>query len=77
MGEFVKATSHAKDSRATKILERIDTDVCGPFSVALTTKHKYYVIFFDDFSQKCWIFFMQKKSETYSKFCEFKALVEK
>jgi len=35
------------------------------------------VIFVDDFSRKCWIFFMQKKSETYSKFCEFKALVEK
>jgi len=51
--------------------------MCGPFLVASTTKHKYYVIFVDDFSRKCWIFFMQKKSETYSKFCEFKALVEK
>ena len=35
------------------------------------------MIFVDDFSHKCWIFFMQKKSETCSKFCEFKALVEK
>eukprot|EP00253_Pinus_taeda_P027766 PITA_27766 len=59
------------------ILEKIHTDVCEPFSVASTTKHKYYVIFVDDFSRKCWIFFMQKKSETYSNFCEFKALVEK
>ena len=77
MGKFVKATFHEKDSRATTILERIHTDVCGPFSVASTTKHRYYVIFVDDYSQKCWIFFMQKKSETYSKVCEFKALVEK
>ena len=77
MGKFVKATFHEKDSRATTILERIHTDVCGPFSVASTAKHRYYVIFVDDFSRKCWIFFMQKKSETYSKFCEFKALVEK
>jgi len=59
------------------ILERIHTNVCGPFSIASTTEHMYYVIFADDFSRKCWIFFMQKKSETYSKFCEFKALVEK
>jgi hypothetical protein len=51
--------------------------VCGPFSVASTTKHRYYVIFVDDFSCKCWIFFMQKKDQTFSKFCEFKALVEK
>eukprot|EP00253_Pinus_taeda_P026700 PITA_26700 len=77
LGKFVKATFHEKDSRATTILERINTDVCGPFSVASTAKHRYYVIFVDDFSRKCWIFFMQKKSETYSKLCEFKALFEK
>eukprot|EP00253_Pinus_taeda_P030542 PITA_30542 len=52
-------------------------NVCGPFSVDSTAKHKYCVILVDDFSRKCWIFFIQKKSETYSKFCEFKALVEK
>ena len=73
----MKATFQEKDSRATTILERIHTNVCGPFSVALTAKHRYYVIFVDDFSRKCWIFFMQKKSKTYSKFYEFKALVEK
>ena len=77
MGKYVKATFHEKDSCTTTILERVHTDVCGPFSVASTAKHKYYVIFVDDFSRKCWIFFMQKKRETYSKFCEFKALVEK
>ena len=73
----MKSTFHEKDSRASLILKRIHTDVCGTFLVASTTKHRYYVIFFDDFSRKCWILFMQKKSETYSKFCEFKALVEK
>ena len=77
LGKFVKTTFHEKDSHALMILERIHIDVCGPFSVASTTKHRYYVIFVDDFSHKCWIFFMQKKSETFSKFCEFKALVEK
>eukprot|EP00253_Pinus_taeda_P030788 PITA_30788 len=77
LGKFVKDTFHEKDSHATTILERIHTDVCGPFSVASTAKHRYYVIFVDDFSRKCWIFFMQKKSETYSKFSELKALVEK
>ena len=59
------------------ILERIHTDVCGPFFVASTAKHRYYVIFVDDYSHRCWIFFMQKKSETFSKFCEFKAFMEK
>ena len=73
----MKATFHEKDSHATTILEIIHTDVCGPFSAASTAKHRYYVIFVDDFSHMCWIFFMQKKSKKYSMFCEFKALVEK
>ena len=77
LGKYVKTTFHEKDSRAMTILERIHTEVFRPFSVASTAKHRYYVIFVDDFSCKCWIFFMQNKSETYSKFCEFKTLVEK
>ena len=68
LGKFVKATFHEKDSHATTILERIHTDMCGPFLVASTAKHKYYVIFVDDFYRKCWIFFIQKKRKTYSKF---------
>ena len=70
-------TFHEKENRASVILERIHTDVCGPFSVSSTKKHRYYVIFIDDYSCRCWIFFMQKKSEMFSKFSEFKELVEK
>jgi hypothetical protein len=77
LGKYAKSTFHEKENHASVILERIHTDVCGPFSVASTAKHRYYVIFVDDFSRKCWIFFMQKKDQTFSKFCEFKALVEK
>ena len=51
--------------------------MCGPFSIDLTAKHKYYVIFVDEFSRKCQIFFTQKKDQTFSNFLEFKALVEK
>jgi len=42
-----------------------------------TAKQRYYVIFIDDYSCKCWIYFMQKKDQTFTNFCEFKALVEK
>ena len=45
--------------------------------MASTTKQRYYVIFIYDYSRKCWIYFMQKKDQTFIKFCEFKALVEK
>jgi hypothetical protein len=52
MGKYVKSTFHEKENRASVILERIHTDVCGPFSVASTEKHRYYVIFVDDLSRK-------------------------
>ena len=77
LGKYVESTFHEKENRASVILERIHIDVCGPFSVSSIEKHRYYVIFVDDFSRKCWMFFMQKKDQTFSKFCEFKALVEK
>ena len=77
MGKYVQSTFHEKEDRALGILERVHTDVCGPFLVSSTEKHKYYAIFFDEFSCKCWIFFMQNKYKILSKFCEFKELVEK
>ena len=36
----------------------------------------YYVSFIDDFSRETWIYFLKGKNEVFSKFKEFKALVE-
>ena len=69
---YVAKIKHQKSDNPT-----IHSDVCGPFSTTCMAKHWYYVIFVNDFSHKCWIFFMQKKNLTFAKFCEFKALVEK
>jgi len=35
------------------------------------------VIFIDDYSRKCWIYFIQKKDQTFTKFYEFKYLANK
>ena len=53
MGKFVKTDFHEKDNHASVILERVHTDVFRPFSVASTTKHRYYVIFFHEYSHRC------------------------
>ena len=45
-------------------------------SVASITGRMYYVSFIDDFSHKTWIYFLKTKNEAFSKFQEFKALVE-
>eukprot|EP00253_Pinus_taeda_P034092 PITA_34092 len=58
---------------ALRIMQQISTGL----PKASTVKQRYYVIFIDDYSRKCWIYFMQKKDQNFTKFCEFKALVEK
>jgi hypothetical protein len=37
----------------------------------------YFLTFIDDFSRKIWIYFLRHKSETFTKFKEFKAEAEK
>ena len=65
MGKYVKSTFHEKENCASVILEKVHTNVCGPFSITSIIKHRYYVIFVDEFSRKCWIFFIQNKDQTF------------
>jgi transposase InsO family protein len=37
----------------------------------------YYAIFIDDYSRKCWIYFLKAKIDTFDKFKEYKAFIEK
>ena len=57
-------------------LDLIDSDVCGPMSIATVQGASYYVTFIDDFSRKTWIFFRKTKDEVIGRFWEFKAQVE-
>ena len=45
-------------------------------SATSLSRYVYYVSFIDDFSRKTWIYFLKGKNEVFSKFKEFKALVE-
>ena len=66
-------SSECKDKR---ILEIVHSNVCGPMSSSSLRGYVYYVFFIDDFSHKTWIYFLKGKSEVFSKFKEYKALVE-
>jgi hypothetical protein len=76
LGKYTKTVFYSSDSRATSILDLIHSDVCGLMSSVSLTSCIYYVIFIDEFSRKSWIFFMKTKGEVFSRFQEFKALVE-
>ena len=47
-----------------------------PMSSSSLSGYVYYVSFIDDFSRKTWIYFLKSKDEVFSKFKEFKALIE-
>ena len=75
-GKNTKKTFASSESQEKGIFEIIHFDVCGPMSSSSLSGYVYYVSFIDDFSRKTWIYFMKNKDEVFSKFKEFKALIE-
>ncbi len=62
--------------RATKPLEIVHSDVCGPMKTTSLGGARYFVMYIDDFSRKVWVYLLKSKGECLEKFNEFKALVE-
>jgi hypothetical protein len=76
LGKNTKKSFPNNNKRSKGILDLIHSDICGPMSTPSLSGCLYYVIFIDDFSRKSWIYFLKAKNETFSKFLEFKALIE-
>ena len=75
-GKNTKKTFPSSKRKEKGILEIIHFDVCSPMSSSSLSGYVYYVSFINDFSRKTWIYFMKNKDEVFSKFKEFKALIE-
>ena len=75
-GKNAKKTFPNNKSKAKGILEIVHSDVCGPMSSSSSSGYVYYVSLIDDFLRKNWIYFLKGKNELFSKFKEYKALVE-
>ena len=57
-------------------LELVYSDLWGPSNVVSTNGFSYYISFVDAFSKFTWIYFLKNKSETFTVFQQFKAMVE-
>ena len=57
-------------------MELIHSDVFGPVPIPSLGGAIYYVSFINDFSRNTILYFLKNKSEFFSKFKEYKALVE-
>ncbi|CAL1387753.1 unnamed protein product [Linum trigynum] len=63
--------------RATKRLQLIHADLCGPITPVSNGGKRYILTITDDFSRKLWVYFLETKAETLSCFKKYKAQVEK
>eukprot|EP00253_Pinus_taeda_P010465 PITA_10465 len=65
-----------KEGSASKPLELVHTDLCGPSRKKSPRGEEYFILFIDDFSRMCWIGILKHKYEAFEKFKAFKDLVE-
>jgi len=81
--EVCVLSKHKRDSfpsstsRAKEPLALVHTDICGPMQTLSIGGSFYFLTFIDDFSRKIWVYFLKNKSDTFSRFLEFKAEAEK
>ena len=64
------------ENRASRTLEIVHTDLCGPLQVDSLGGSRYFLTFTDDFSRHTTVYFLKKKSEVLSKFQEYVRHVE-
>ncbi|KAG8501874.1 hypothetical protein CXB51_004547 [Gossypium anomalum] len=62
--------------RASSKLELVHTDVCGPMRTESLSGNRYFILFIDDYTRYCWIYFLKHKSEVAQVFIKFKAAVK-
>ena len=63
-------------TRPQNPLELVHSDICGPMKTPSLSGAKYFLTFVDDKTHYIWIYVLKQKSEAFSKFLKWKALVE-
>ena len=63
--------------RATKPLELIHGDLCGPITPSTPGGNRYIFVIIDDHSRYMWTVLLKEKSEAFSKFKRLRGLVER
>ena len=64
------------DTRAEGMLDLVHTDVCGKLNPRSVGGAEYFVTFVDDKSRFVWVYMLKSKGEVFSRFFEWKAMVE-
>ena len=62
--------------QATRKLELVHGDVCGPMHMLSFGNHLYYVTFIDDYLRFAWVYPLKKNSKTFMSSKQFVFMVE-
>ncbi|MCO5594535.1 hypothetical protein L7F22_048567 [Adiantum nelumboides] len=62
--------------RATRKLQLVHSDVCGPMRTPSVGNSLYFVTFIDDFSRFCWVYPLKAKSDVFAVFQHYVSMVE-
>ena len=72
MGKQVRFPFKESTWRATEKLQPIHSDLCGPQATPSLNGSRYFIIFIDEYTRMCWIYFMKQKLEVAEVFLKFK-----
>ena len=64
-------------NRSDALLGLVHSDVCGKMDTESLSGAQYFLTFIDDKSRYTWVYILKRKDEVFSRFCEWKAMVEK
>ncbi|CAA7059094.1 unnamed protein product [Microthlaspi erraticum] len=71
-----QAFPQATTFRASKNLELVHGDLCGPITPSTLAGNRYIFVLIDDHSRYMWTALLKEKSDAFNKFKRFKSLVE-
>ena len=67
----------SSEKKKSKLLELIHNDVCGKLSSKSLGGAEYFVTCIDDKTRYVWVYVINRKSDVFKRFCEWKLEVEK
>ena len=76
MGNKASKSLKLENITSKGILDYIHSDIWGPSPITSYGGSSYFVSFIDDFSRKMWFYMLKKKSDVFTVFKQFRALVE-
>lgn len=63
-------------TKSSGVLDLVHADLCGPMENLSLGKARYFLLFVDDFSRMCTVYFLREKNETLKYFKQYKQFVE-